>query len=61
MKRIVGFPIFALGIALGVYIGNIFVTNRAEVGINIRLVPAILISAGCIYVGYSWMRGQRAG
>ena len=61
MKRIVGFPIFALGIALGVYIGNTFVTKRAEVEKDFSRVPVILVSVGCIYVGYNWMRGQRAG
>lgn len=61
VRRILGLIIFLLGLGLAGWIFyNLFIERLPETqGRN--PLPAIVVSAALVFVGYRWMRGKQAG
>ena len=58
MKKLLGGLIFFMGAALLLWVGyNLFISMQPEAqGRN--PIPAVLVSAGLLFVGAKWIRGR---
>ena len=58
MKKLLGGLILFMGVALLLWLGfNFFISMQPEAqGCN--PIPAVLVSAGLIFVGTKWIRGK---
>ena len=61
MQRFFGFIIFILGVALGGWVAYNLLVERTIHTQGKNPLPAVIISIGCMYVGFKWMRGKQAG
>ena len=61
VRRVSGFFVFALGLLLACWVAyNLLIDLQPEAQ-GTSPVPAMLISAAFLWVGWSWISGRQAG
>ncbi len=61
MKRIWGVFVFLFGLALAAWVGYNLLIERLPETKGMNPLPAIVLSAACLFVGYKRIRGQQGG
>ena len=58
MKRVLGVVVLLFGVALGCWLVYNLVAGVQPEARGHRPLPAFLLTAGALYVGVKWIRGQ---
>jgi len=61
MKRVFGFIIFLMGLTLAGWVGYNLLIERLPATKGRSPLPAILVAAAFLFVGFRWMKGRQAG